>query len=132
MRWRRLSNWLLVALYPCLLAVVLAVICEFPSSGFDLQPSDTPGPYATVLGGTGSAVGLAVMTSIATSYGADQLGDAVELTNGYQAAIIAAAAVAAVGAPVALLFIRSQKHASAELEPATETGREADSAPVAA
>ena len=41
------------------------------------------------------------MTSIATSYGADQLGSAAELTNGYQAAFIGAAAVAALGALVA-------------------------------
>ncbi|MGH3992390.1 MAG: MFS transporter, partial [Pseudonocardiaceae bacterium] len=46
----------------------------------------------------GSALGLAVMTSIATSYGADQLGNAAELTNGYQAGFIAAAGVAVVGA----------------------------------
>ena len=34
------------------------------------------------------------MTSIATSYGADQLGNVAELTNGYQAAFIGAAGVA--------------------------------------
>ena len=54
----------------------------------------------------GSALGLAVMTSIATSYGTDELGNVAALTNGFQAAFIATAAVAAVGAVVALITLR--------------------------
>jgi EmrB/QacA subfamily drug resistance transporter len=57
----------------------------------------------------GSALGLAVMTSIATSYGADRLGNGAELTNGYQAAFIGAAGVAVVGAIAALTLLRSQR-----------------------
>ena len=57
----------------------------------------------------GSALGLAVMTSIATSYGADRLGNGAELTNGYQAAFIGAAGVAVVGAFAALTLLRSQR-----------------------
>jgi EmrB/QacA subfamily drug resistance transporter len=79
----------------------------------------------------GSALGLAVMTSIATGYGADQIGDAAELTNGYQAAFIGAAAVAAVGALVALVFVRSQSPAAVDQEAATDVDAEAESAPVA-
>jgi EmrB/QacA subfamily drug resistance transporter len=65
----------------------------------------------------GSALGLAVMTSIATSYGADQLGNAAELTNGYQAAFIAAAGVAALAAFVALALIRAAKAEAGETGP---------------
>jgi EmrB/QacA subfamily drug resistance transporter len=62
----------------------------------------------------GSALGLAVMTSIATSYGADQLGDVTELTNGYQAAFIGAAGVALAAALAALTLLRNTSSATAE------------------
>jgi MFS family permease len=65
----------------------------------------------------GSALGLALMTAVATSYGADQLGNAAELTNGYQAAFIGAAAVAALAALVALGLIRPGKAEAGETEP---------------
>ncbi len=69
----------------------------------------------------GSALGLAVMTSIATSYGADQLGSAAELTNGYQAAFIGAAGVAIVAALAALTVIRTPRgDAVAGEQPAEE------------
>ena len=41
----------------------------------------------------GSALGLAVMTAIATSQGADQLGNVASLTDGYSAAFLGAAGV---------------------------------------
>jgi MFS family permease len=50
----------------------------------------------------GSAIGLAVMTAIATSQGADKLGDLPSLTDGFQAAFIGAAVVALAGAGLAL------------------------------
>ena len=46
----------------------------------------------------GSALGLAVMTALATSQGADQLADPAALTEGYSAAFLGAAGVAAAGA----------------------------------
>lgn len=49
----------------------------------------------------GSALGLAVMTAVATSAGADQLGDAAALTDGYAAAFTGAAVVAVIAALVA-------------------------------
>ena len=55
----------------------------------------------------GSALGLAVITSIAAGYGADQLGNASQLTNGFQAAFLVAAGVAAVGALVAAVVLRT-------------------------
>ena len=45
----------------------------------------------------GSALGLAAMTALATSQGADRLGDAVALTDGYSAAFLGAAGIAAAG-----------------------------------
>jgi EmrB/QacA subfamily drug resistance transporter len=60
----------------------------------------------------GSALGLAVITSIATGYGADELGNAAELTNGYQAAFIGAAGVAAAAALAALALLRNQSGAA--------------------
>jgi hypothetical protein len=59
----------------------------------------------------GSSLGLAIMTAIATSQGADQLGNADALTDGYSAAFIGAAAVAALGAVLAAALIRIPKTA---------------------
>ena len=54
----------------------------------------------------GSALGLAVMTAVASAYGADQLGDPAALTDGYSAAFIGAAIVAAVGALATAVWFR--------------------------
>jgi MFS family permease len=75
----------------------------------------------------GSALGLAVMTSIATSYGADQLGNAAELTNGYQAAFIGAAGVAVLAALGALTLLRTSSTAAAQ-----DTKAEIDDTPAIA
>jgi EmrB/QacA subfamily drug resistance transporter len=69
----------------------------------------------------GSALGLAVMTAIATSHGADQLGNAAALTDGYSATFLGAAAVAAAGALLAGLLLRVPKARAVESghQPAT-------------
>ena len=54
----------------------------------------------------GSALGLAVMTAIASAYGADQLGSPAALTEGYSAAFLGAAVVAALGAFVTIIWFR--------------------------
>jgi EmrB/QacA subfamily drug resistance transporter len=56
----------------------------------------------------GSALGLAAMTAVAAAYGADRLGDLAALTDGYSAAFIGAAAIAAAGALVAAITLRSR------------------------
>jgi EmrB/QacA subfamily drug resistance transporter len=61
----------------------------------------------------GSALGLAVMTAVATSQGADQLGDVAALTDGYSAAFLGAAGVAVVGALLAAVLLRVPKHTAA-------------------
>ncbi|MFG3420881.1 MFS transporter [Micromonospora sp. NPDC049460] len=55
----------------------------------------------------GSALGLAAMTAVAASYGADQLGDLPALTDGYSAAFVGAGIIAAAGAVIAAITLRS-------------------------
>lgn len=62
----------------------------------------------------GSALGLAVMTAVAAANGADLVGDAAALTEGYSAAFVGAAVVALVGAVVAGVLLRSPVAASAD------------------
>jgi MFS family permease len=69
----------------------------------------------------GSALGLAVMTALATSQGAGQIGDAASLTDGYSAAFLGAAGIAVAGAVLAAASLRTPR--SAEDEPSEETAR---------
>jgi EmrB/QacA subfamily drug resistance transporter len=57
----------------------------------------------------GSALGLAAMTAVAASQGADQLADVGALTDGYSAAFIGAAGIALVGALLAALLLHVPK-----------------------
>jgi EmrB/QacA subfamily drug resistance transporter len=58
----------------------------------------------------GSALGLAGMTALAASRGADRLGDTIALTEGYSAAFLGAAVVALVAALIAAVFLRGDAH----------------------
>jgi len=64
---------------------------------------------ATTAYQVGSALGLAVMTALATSQGADQLGNVEALTDGYSAAFLGAAGVAVAGALLAALLFRTPR-----------------------
>ncbi|MEW1551095.1 MFS transporter [Streptomyces tsukubensis] len=64
----------------------------------------------------GSALGLAALTAVATSQGAGKLGDLPALTDGFSAAFIGAAAVAAAGALLTGLLMRGGKPAAATAE----------------
>jgi EmrB/QacA subfamily drug resistance transporter len=55
----------------------------------------------------GSALGLAAMTAVAAANGADLLNDVVALTDGYSAAVIGAAVIAAAGAVLAAVTLRT-------------------------
>jgi MFS family permease len=57
----------------------------------------------------GSALGLAAMTAVATSQGADRLGEVEALTDGYSAAFLGAAGIAVVGALAAAALLRVPK-----------------------
>jgi EmrB/QacA subfamily drug resistance transporter len=61
----------------------------------------------------GSAVGLAVMTAIAAGQGADRLGDAAALTDGYASAFAGSAVVALAGAVAAAVWLRGRGTAAA-------------------
>ncbi|MFB9184922.1 MFS transporter [Dactylosporangium sucinum] len=61
----------------------------------------------------GSALGLAAMTAVAAAAGADRLGDLPALTSGYSAAFTGAALVAAAGAVLAALTLRTRTGAPA-------------------
>ncbi|MFP1628480.1 MFS transporter [Streptomyces sp. 5K101] len=66
----------------------------------------------------GSALGLAALTALAMSQGAGELGNLPALTDGFSAAFIAAAAIAAIGGLVTLLVMRSDKSAAAAVQAA--------------
>ncbi|WP_067819695.1 MFS transporter [Actinomadura kijaniata] len=69
----------------------------------------------------GSALGLAVATALATARGADALGNAARLTDGFQAAFLVAAGVAGLGAVLALALLRGRRAGAAERrEPVAE------------
>ncbi|MFJ4896473.1 MFS transporter [Streptomyces sp. NPDC088727] len=55
----------------------------------------------------GSALGLAAMTAVAAGYGTNELGNPDALTNGFSAAFLGAAALAAVGGLASLLTLRT-------------------------
>lgn len=66
----------------------------------------------------GSALGLAAITALATSQGAGRLGDLTALTDGYSAAFVGAAVLAAAGAVLAAVTLRTSRPAS-QSQPAT-------------
>ena len=68
----------------------------------------------------GSALGLAAMTAVAASRGADQLADLGALTDGYSAAFLGAAGIALVGGLLAALLLRAPKATAAESRTSTE------------
>ncbi|MER7432399.1 MFS transporter, partial [Nonomuraea rubra] len=69
----------------------------------------------------GSALGLAAMTAVAAANGAAQLGDLPALTGGFSAAFVGAAGIAAAGALLAGLTLRS--HQPQPAEPGSATAR---------
>ncbi|MBJ3813234.1 MFS transporter [Streptomyces flavofungini] len=66
----------------------------------------------------GSALGLAALTALAASQGAGQLGNLPALTDGFSAAFLGAAVIAAAGGLITLLVMRGDK--------AAVTARQAD------
>lgn len=55
----------------------------------------------------GSALGLAAMTAVAAAFGANQLGNPPAMTDGFSAAFLGAAGIAAVGAVLAAILLRT-------------------------
>ncbi|MDX3525942.1 MFS transporter [Streptomyces sp. ID05-39B] len=72
----------------------------------------------------GSALGLAALTAVATSQGAGQLGNLPALTDGFSAAFVWAAAIAAVGGLITLLVMRGEKAATgSDADPVAQAER---------
>ncbi|MFD4830541.1 MFS transporter [Streptomyces sp. SID4919] len=61
----------------------------------------------------GSALGLAALTALATTHGAGELGNLPALTDGFSAAFLGAAAIAAVGAVITLVAMKGEKATNA-------------------
>ncbi|MDJ0347328.1 MFS transporter [Streptomyces sp. H10-C2] len=70
----------------------------------------------------GSALGLAAMTAVAAAHGARELGNPTALTNGFSAAFLGAAVLAAAGALASALTLRTAP-ASAPAPAESETGQ---------
>ncbi len=68
----------------------------------------------------GSALGLAAITALSIAFGADQLGNPAELTDGFHAAFLRAGGVALVTGLIALATVRVPRAASEPAEPAPE------------
>jgi MFS family permease len=66
----------------------------------------------------GSALGLAAMTAVAAAFGADRVGNPAELTNGFSAALLGSAGIAALGAVLAALLLT--KHADSSAATSTD------------
>ncbi|MFC5186131.1 MFS transporter [Actinomadura harenae] len=71
----------------------------------------------------GSALGLAGATAFAASRGADALGNAVRLTDGFRSAFEIAAVIAAAGGVAALVLLRKPRPAGTEAAGAPEVER---------
>ncbi|MCH6165255.1 MFS transporter [Pseudonocardia alaniniphila] len=69
----------------------------------------------------GSALGLAAITALATSQGAGALDDLPQLTDGFSAAFVGAAVIAAAGAVLAGFTLRGAPSAHRQVQPADST-----------
>lgn len=66
----------------------------------------------------GSAIGLASITAVAATLGADQIGNATALTAGFAAAFLGAGLIAAAGAAIAAITLRTPRPRSATTDTA--------------
>ena len=111
------GNFAVDVLPASLIAATGMALAFIPSLGTAIQSAKPEeGGLASGIVNTsyqvGSALGLAVMTAVATSQGADRLGDVASLTDGYSAAFLGAAGIAVVGALLAAALLRVPKHAA--------------------
>ncbi|MEQ4206772.1 MFS transporter [Actinopolymorpha sp. B17G11] len=67
----------------------------------------------------GSALGLALMTAVASAFGADRVGDAVSQTEGFSAGLLGAAAIAGLGALLAMAWLRPQAPSPQDVQETT-------------
>jgi hypothetical protein len=117
------GNFLVDVLPASLIAAAGMSVAFIPSLGMAIQ-SAKPEEGGLASGSVnssyqvGSALGLALLTAVATSQGADRLGDIGALTDGYSSAFLGAAGIAVIGAIASLAFVRIPKTSAT----ASETG----------
>ncbi|HEX8083289.1 MAG TPA: MFS transporter [Solirubrobacteraceae bacterium] len=115
------GNFAVDVLPASLIAATGMALAFIPSLGTAIQSAKPEeGGLASGIVNTsyqvGSALGLAVMTAVATSQGADKLGDVAALTDGYSAAFLGAAGIAVIGALLAAALLRVPKGVAAVAE----------------
>ena len=107
------GSFVLDVLPACLVAAAGMAMAFIPSLGMALSSAaPQEGGLAAGIVNTsyqiGSALGLAAMTAVAATFGSEgSHSDLVGLTDGYSAALVGAAAIAAVGAVVAAAWLRT-------------------------
>jgi hypothetical protein len=100
-----------VDILPASLVTAAGMAMAFiPSLGTALSSADpSEGGLAAGIVNTsyqfGSALGLAAMTAVAAAFGADQIGNATEMTRGFSAGLVGAATIAVLGAALAAILL---------------------------
>jgi EmrB/QacA subfamily drug resistance transporter len=127
------GNFAVDVLPASLIAAMGMALAFIPSLGTAISsaPPEEGGLAAGIVNTSyqvGSALGLAAMTALAASQGASRLGDPQALTDGFSAAFLGAAGIAAAGGLLALVTLRQPHDApTAEATPAQEV-RETETA----
>ncbi|NKY35721.1 MFS transporter [Nocardia speluncae] len=110
------GNYWVDAFGPSLLVAFGQVLAFIPSleTAISAAPAEEGGLASGIVNTSyqvGSALGLAVVTAVAASYGAGRLGNPEALTNGFSAAFIGAGVIALVGAVLTLITFRTRSGA---------------------
>ncbi|MYV98193.1 MFS transporter [Streptomyces sp. SID3343] len=118
------GNYWVDVLPASLLAAIGMALAFIPSLGTAISSArPEEGGLASGIVNTsyqiGSALGLAAMTALAAAHGSRELGDPSALTDGFSAAFLGAAGVAAAGALLALVTLRKTPEAAPESVPAS-------------
>jgi EmrB/QacA subfamily drug resistance transporter len=118
---RPAGSYLIDVLPASLVAALGMALAFIPSLGIALSAArPEEGGLASGIVNTsyqiGSALGLAAMTALAAAHGADRLGDQPALTNGYSAALLGAAGIAATAAVLAAITLNGRAGAPATTE----------------
>ena len=113
---RPTGSYLIDVLPASLVAALGMALAFIPSLGTALSSArPEEGGLASGIVNTsyqvGSALGLAAMTALAAAHGADKLGDLPALTDGYSAAFLGAAGIAAAAALISGLALRRRSTA---------------------
>ncbi len=119
----------LVDVLPASLVVAIGMALAFiPSLGIALSAArPEEGGLASGIVNTsyqvGSALGLAAMTAVAAARGADEIGDLTALTEGYSAAFLGAAGIAAAAAALAAITLPGRSRDAARQPQEAAAGR---------